>query len=152
MVSLFSLDFPYTYGQSSVLLVTEVAYNDCASDSPLASDGGEGDMAITLTSAQTFYFISGYADQCSQGLRLVVNVLDAPTTNINNNNINNNNNNNIPTSPNNNNNNIPTSPVIFLPPPHTTTYVPNFSHSSSINSIFAPLVALVMAFVFGFVA
>ena len=82
MVSLFSLDFPYTYGQSSVLLVTEVAYNDCASDSPLASDGGEGDMAITLTSAQTFYFISGYADQCSQGLRLVVNVLDAPTLTI----------------------------------------------------------------------
>ena len=84
--------------------MTEVAYNDCASDSPIASDGGEGDMAITLTSTQTFYFISGYADQCSQGLRLVVNVLDAPTTNINNNN-NNNNNNNIPTSPNNNNNN-----------------------------------------------
>ena len=109
-------------------------------DSEEVHEVHEGDMAITLTSAQTFYFISGYADQCSQGLRLVVNVLDAPTTNINNNNINN------------NNNNIPTSPVIFLPPPHTTTYVPNFAHSSSINSIFAPLVVLVMAFVFGFVA
>lgn len=128
--------FEYVYGQSSVLLVTEEDYKNCNTNNGVASDGGLGDMVMTLLTAETYYFISGHADQCTQGLRLQLSVLAAlapggiqPALT------------NPPSSPADNTNsptNIPSSPVILSPPrsintPYSTLR-PNSSSPSSLTT------------------
>ncbi|KAH7282109.1 hypothetical protein KP509_35G012300 [Ceratopteris richardii] len=66
------LYFPYPAGQHSVLLVTEEDYKTCNREKPVASDNGMGDMAMTLISPQTYYFICGIPGHCEQGLRLKI--------------------------------------------------------------------------------
>eukprot|EP00250_Pteridium_aquilinum_P018878 c24221_g1_i1 orf=632-1258(-) len=131
------LYFPYAYGQSSVLLVTEKDYNDCNTNDGVASDGGLGDMEMSLLTPQTYYFISGHSDQCSQGLRLEVPVLAAPPPGTL-----------QPTlksppssagdnSPSSSSTNIPTSPVILSPPRSINTPYSTLRPNSSPPSLSA---------------
>ncbi|MCO5601931.1 hypothetical protein L7F22_056057 [Adiantum nelumboides] len=76
------LYFPYPYGQSSVLLVTEEDYNDCNANKGIASDGGLGNMVMTLLTAETYFFISGHPEQCTEGLHLEVTVLEVGATDL----------------------------------------------------------------------
>lgn len=75
------LYFPYQTGQHSVLLVTQDDYNSCNTDHPVTSDNGQGNMIFTLINQQTYYFICGAPQHCSEGLKLEVTVEASPTTN-----------------------------------------------------------------------
>ncbi|KAI5059247.1 hypothetical protein GOP47_0026056 [Adiantum capillus-veneris] len=124
------LYFPYPYGQSSVLLVTEEDYNDCNANRAISSDGGLGNMAMTLLTAETYFFISGHPEQCTEGLRLEVHVLEVGASKLH----------SPPppvseeedhTPPSTNNNNIPSSPVILSPPRSINTPYSTFRPTSS---------------------
>lgn len=141
------LYFQYVYGQSSVLLVTEEDYKDCNANNGVASDGGLGDMVMTLLTAETYYFISGHPDQCTQGLRLQLSVLAVPApggvqpalTSP-------------PSSSSSDNTNIPSSPVILSPPrsintPYST-FRPNSSSPSSLTTATLFSLALALAFIY----
>ncbi|MCO5600732.1 hypothetical protein L7F22_054847 [Adiantum nelumboides] len=133
------LYFPYPYGQSSVLLVTEEDYKDCNANKGIASDGGLGDMVMTLLTAETYFFISGHPEQCTEGLRLEVTVLeDSPPPPVDE---------EEDHTPPSNSNNIPSSPVILSPPrsintPYST-FRPN-SASTPLSSISFLLLALTL--------
>ncbi|KAI6673011.1 hypothetical protein NL676_000917 [Syzygium grande] len=69
-----TLFFKYEKGNDSVLLVTKDDYNSCDTSNPLVSltDGGS---RFRFDRSGPFFFISGIADRCNAGQRLIVVVL-----------------------------------------------------------------------------
>lgn len=69
-----SADFKYKQGSNSVLVVSKEDYYSCNTKNPLMSLT-EGDSIVKLDRSGPFYFISGNADNCQKGQKLIVVVL-----------------------------------------------------------------------------
>ncbi|XP_030549363.1 early nodulin-like protein 1 [Rhodamnia argentea] len=69
-----TLFFKYEKGKDSVLVVTKDDYNSCDTNKPLVSltDGGS---RFKFDRSGPFFFISGIADRCNAGQKLIVVVL-----------------------------------------------------------------------------
>lgn len=137
------LYFHYKRLESSVLLVTEEDYKDCNTDKEVASDEGEGDMVMTLLTAESYFFVSGHADQCKAGLHVEIPVHDAVAGTPNG---------QQGSSP--SSTDIPSSPVIFSPPRSINTPYsnirPNASSPLSLGTSFT-LFSLALALAFTYI-
>ncbi|KAF7822972.1 early nodulin-like protein 2 [Senna tora] len=74
-----TLYFKYKKGSDSVLVVNKEDYNSCTTTSPLQKMDG-GDSSFRFNGSGPFYFISGTADHCVKGQRLIVVVMAARGT------------------------------------------------------------------------
>ncbi|XVF02015.1 hypothetical protein REPUB_Repub04eG0139700 [Reevesia pubescens] len=69
-----TLFFKYKKGSDSVLLVTREDYYSCNAKNPIQSLT-EGDSIFTFDRSGPFFFISGNADNCNKGQKLIVVVM-----------------------------------------------------------------------------
>ncbi|KAK3404727.1 hypothetical protein EUGRSUZ_K01042 [Eucalyptus grandis] len=69
-----TLIFEYQKGKDSVLVVTKDDYNSCDTNTPLLSLT-DGASRFKLDRSGPFFFISGIADRCNAGQKLIVVVL-----------------------------------------------------------------------------
>ncbi|XVF66815.1 hypothetical protein PTKIN_Ptkin10aG0067800 [Pterospermum kingtungense] len=69
-----TLLFKYKKGSDSVLLVTREDYYSCNTKSPIQSLT-EGDSTFTFDRSGPFFFITGNADNCNKGQKLIVVVM-----------------------------------------------------------------------------
>ncbi|KAK8529596.1 hypothetical protein V6N12_060374 [Hibiscus sabdariffa] len=69
-----TLFFKYKKGSDSVLLVTKEDYFACNTRSPIQSLT-EGDSSFTFDRSGPFFFITGNADNCNKGQKLIVVVM-----------------------------------------------------------------------------
>ncbi|XP_022748933.1 early nodulin-like protein 2 [Durio zibethinus] len=69
-----TLFFKYKKGSDSVLLVPREDYDSCNTKNPIQSLT-EGDSIFTFDRSGPFFFISGNADNCNKGQKLIVVVM-----------------------------------------------------------------------------
>ncbi|GMJ13069.1 early nodulin-like protein 3 [Hibiscus trionum] len=73
-----TLFFKYEKGSDSVLLVTKEDYFSCNTKNPIQSLT-EGDSVFTFYRSGPFFFITGNADNCNKGQKLIVVVMAVRT-------------------------------------------------------------------------
>lgn len=71
---LFCVDFKYKNETDSVLVVSKDDYNSCNTKNPIISLK-DGESIFKFGHSGPFYFISGNADACQKGQKLIVVVL-----------------------------------------------------------------------------
>lgn len=70
------LVFKYKNGSDSVLLVDQDDYDTCNKEKPIRKLENDGEYAkIKLDHTGPFFFISGYANHCEEGQKIVVLVM-----------------------------------------------------------------------------
>lgn len=74
MYVLFNSDFKYKKGSDSVLLVKKEDYDSCNTNNPIKKME-DGDSSFVFDKSGPFFFISGNADNCKKGQKLVVVVM-----------------------------------------------------------------------------
>lgn len=66
--------FRYNKGYDDVLQVSEADYNNCYKEKPLL-ELKDGDSEFKFQRSGPFFFISGYADNCEKGQKIIIVVL-----------------------------------------------------------------------------
>ncbi|XP_019172410.1 PREDICTED: early nodulin-like protein 1 [Ipomoea nil] len=66
--------FRYKKGEDSVLVVNKRDYYDCNKTNPI-DNLTDGNSSLTLTRSGEFFFISGHADNCEKGQKLIIIVM-----------------------------------------------------------------------------
>ncbi|XP_031126611.1 early nodulin-like protein 1 [Ipomoea triloba] len=69
-----TLIFRYEKGEDSVLVVNKKDYYQCNKTSPI-DNLTDGNSSVTLTRSGEFFFISGQADNCEKGQKLIIIVM-----------------------------------------------------------------------------
>ncbi|KAK7294243.1 hypothetical protein RJT34_17130 [Clitoria ternatea] len=103
----------FEYQNDSVLTVEKWEYFHCDTNNPIDTLEN-GNSTVILDSPGAFYFISGIADHCHNGQKLIVDVMSPHS---------------IPHSP----------PSISLPPQGFSASPPSHSHASSATMLLASL-------------